>query len=312
MIKTDILFAGDPARVAQAKMELRREVMFRDSWIQIAMPDDVLTVGTLRYAHKPKPSATRLQDDALHTVGKSDETLRHRFHQPVRKVMHINRWISRDEQNDPHRSLSAQSDPDHAASETQGEAFLDRLDDSRRSRDSVADAQRNNLSEAAVSSLERSNKRFTLQDGGQLAANVGCDSVGYADLELSLVASFFRAAPEIGAQFEEHRQRVVAERGSPLLWLTTRPSSEGVVRQHETRLLQLEAEVAWLRQQTKTGDLTATSCEARQELQADAQASARAGVWTLNQFDVLPALPVVATAAMLGALVMRTLALGRG
>jgi hypothetical protein len=70
VIKTDILFADDPAWIEQTRMELRREAMFRDSWIKVAVPDDVLTVGTLRYAHKPAPSVTRLQDDALHTVGK--------------------------------------------------------------------------------------------------------------------------------------------------------------------------------------------------------------------------------------------------
>ena len=292
VIKTDVLFADDPARVEQAKTELRREEMFRDSWIKIGVPDDVLTVGTLRYAHKAKPSATRLQDDALHTVGQSDKSLRRRLQQPVHRLMHINRFIS-----DQNASRVKQSESERA-SPSEPTSGSDRLDKQPQQELHLEPSLQRSHNRSSSSSSESradydTSKDIAAQENGcQLVADFG---LGYADLELSLVSSFFRAAPEIGAQFEEYRQRVVAERGSPLLWSRSSRNATAALEQHDRRLLQLETEVTRLQQQTRRAASTAV------------QAKASAGGWDSSQSLMgLNALPIAATAAILVALPLGT------
>ena len=55
VIKTDVLFTDNPAKVEKAKEEMRREEMWRERWARITVPDRALTIGTLRYAHVPAP-----------------------------------------------------------------------------------------------------------------------------------------------------------------------------------------------------------------------------------------------------------------
>ena len=180
VIKTDFLFTDDDEKVEQARMEMRREEQWRTKWAKIKVPDRVLTIGTLRFAHVPSPSAQDLERDARVAVGQSLKGV-DRLRAATKKLMNVKRITG----------LGCKGSLEITKSCS--------VDSANSGGSGGSDTGRHELGEE-----------------GHATAGVGATGDGGPWAEL--VGSFFAADSRAAAAFERHKQEYIASKGAPSTW----------------------------------------------------------------------------------------------